>query len=163
MWPTLDPENTMPPRSQGKSLDRVTKQKHRPTRQNLSKKCPKIVFSAPPDNFWTFFGHFLDIFQTFCRHSLFPGCLTICPLQCYKHGEERPKQQMVPSSCTHTYIGPLNNLSGAGMLSLTLSVLSGRSSRCPKRIAAPLPSSSSSAFPLPLADAPEESLEHVSA
>ena len=37
----------------------------------MSKTCPKIVFAVPPDNFWTFFGHFFDNFQTFCRHSLF--------------------------------------------------------------------------------------------
>ena len=65
----------------GRALDRVTTQKHRPNRQKLSKKCPKIVFSAPPDNFWTFFGHFFDIFRTFCRHSPFLGCPTLCPLQ----------------------------------------------------------------------------------
>ena len=63
----------------GRALDRVTKQKHRPNRQKLSKKCPKIVFSAPSDNFWTFFGHFFDIFRTFCRHSHFLGCPMICP------------------------------------------------------------------------------------
>ena len=38
----------------GRALDRVTKQKHRPNRQKLSKKCPKIVFTA----LWTIFGHF---------------------------------------------------------------------------------------------------------
>ena len=61
----------------GRALDRVTKQKHRSNRQKLSKKCPKIVFSVPLDNFWTFF----DSFRTFCRHSRFLGCPTICPLQ----------------------------------------------------------------------------------
>ena len=64
-----------------RALDRVTKQKHRPNRQKLSKKCPKIVFSAPLDNFRTFFGHFFDIFRTFCRHSHSLGCPTTCPLQ----------------------------------------------------------------------------------
>ena len=64
----------------GRALDRVTKQKHRPNRQKLSQKCPKIV-SAPPGNFWTFFRQFFDIFRTFCRHSLFLGCPTIGPLQ----------------------------------------------------------------------------------
>ena len=29
----------------------VTKEKHRPNRQQLSEKCPKILFSAPPDGF----------------------------------------------------------------------------------------------------------------
>ena len=43
-------------RCNGPALDRVTKQKHRPNRQKLSKKCPKIAFSAPPDNFRTFFA-----------------------------------------------------------------------------------------------------------
>ena len=52
----------------GRALDRVTKQKHRPNGQKMSKKCPKIVSSVPPDNFWTFFGHFFDIFRTFFRH-----------------------------------------------------------------------------------------------
>ena len=61
----------------GRALDRVTKQNHRPSRQKLSQKCQKIVFSAPPDNFWTFSG----ILSTFCRHSLLLGCPTICPLQ----------------------------------------------------------------------------------
>ena len=65
----------------GRALDRVTKQEHWPNGQKLSKKCPKIVFSDPLDNFWTFFGQFFDIFRTFCRHSLSLGCPTICPLQ----------------------------------------------------------------------------------
>ena len=65
----------------GRALDRVTKQKHRPNRQKMSKKCPKIVWAVPPDNFWTFFGHFSDIFRTLCRHSLLLGCPTICQLQ----------------------------------------------------------------------------------
>ena len=30
----------------------------------IGKKCPKIVLPAPRDNFWTFFGHFFDIFRT---------------------------------------------------------------------------------------------------
>ena len=34
-------------------------------------------FFSALGNFWTFF----DIFRTFCRHSLFLGCPTICPLQ----------------------------------------------------------------------------------
>ena len=45
----------------GRALDRVTKQQHRPNRQISSKKCPKIVFSAPLDNFSTFFEHLVDI------------------------------------------------------------------------------------------------------
>ena len=49
----------------GRALDRVTKQKRRPHMQNLSKKGPKIVFSAPLENvfghFQTFFGRFVDI------------------------------------------------------------------------------------------------------
>ena len=45
----------------GRALDRVTKQKHLPNRQKLSKKCPKIVFSP----FRTIFGHFLDNSSTF--------------------------------------------------------------------------------------------------
>ena len=31
----------------------------------LSKKSPKIMFSAVLDNFWTFFGHFSDILSAF--------------------------------------------------------------------------------------------------
>ena len=46
----------------GRALHRVIKQKHQPNRQKMSKKCLKIVFAVPPDNFWTFFGHFFDIF-----------------------------------------------------------------------------------------------------
>ena len=42
----------------GRALDRVTKQKHRPNRQKLSKKRPKIVF---PENFSTF----SDMLSTF--------------------------------------------------------------------------------------------------
>ena len=42
----------------GRALDRLTKQKHRPNRQKLSKKYLKIVFSA-------FSGNFSDIFRTF--------------------------------------------------------------------------------------------------
>ena len=57
----------------GRALDRVTKQKQRPNRQKLSKKCPKIVcvqtiFGHFSDIFSTFFGQFLDIFRTFFRH-----------------------------------------------------------------------------------------------
>ena len=51
----------------GRALDRVTKQKHRPNRQ----KCPKTMFAVPPDNSWTFFGYFFNFFRTFCQHSLF--------------------------------------------------------------------------------------------
>ena len=40
-------------------------EKHRPNSQKLSKKCPKIVLSAPPSNFRTFFRHFLDILSAF--------------------------------------------------------------------------------------------------
>ena len=40
------------------------KKNNRPNRQTLSKNCPKIVFSAPPDNLWTF-QTFSDIFDTF--------------------------------------------------------------------------------------------------
>ena len=54
--------------SPNKSIDQIGK--------NCPKNVPKIVFSAPPDNF-------SDIFRTFCRHSLFPGCPTICPLKCW--------------------------------------------------------------------------------
>ena len=73
----------------GRALDRVTKEEHRPNRRakNCPKEGPKIVFSARP-LFWTIFGHFSDIFWTFfdilgtfCRHSDFLGCPTICPLQ----------------------------------------------------------------------------------
>ena len=28
------------------------------------------MFAVPSENFWTFFGHFFDIFRTLCRHSL---------------------------------------------------------------------------------------------
>ena len=63
----------------GRALDKVTEQKHRPNRRKLSKKCPKIVSS---DNFRTIFRTF---FRHFVRHSHFLGCRsrcpTICPLQ----------------------------------------------------------------------------------
>ena len=40
----------------------------------MSKNCPKIVFSAPPANFWTFCGtcfrHFSDILSTFSFSGL---------------------------------------------------------------------------------------------
>ena len=66
-------------RCDGRALDRVSQQKHRTTRQKLSKTCPKIVFSAPLDYFLDIFQTFFDVFRRFCRHSLpFP---TICPLQ----------------------------------------------------------------------------------
>ena len=65
----------------GRALDRVTKQKHRPNRQKLPQKCLKIVFSASLDNFRTFFGHFFDIFRTFCRHFHF----LCCPLQLFTY------------------------------------------------------------------------------
>ena len=74
----------------GRALDRVTKQKYRPYRQQ---QCPKIVFSAPPHNFWTCFEHFLDICRTFCRHSVFLGCPTICLLQCL----------LLPVFCHHAF------------------------------------------------------------
>ena len=45
-----------------KSIDQIGK--------NCPKNVRKLCFQAP-DNFWTFFGHFFDIFRTFCRHSLF--------------------------------------------------------------------------------------------
>ena len=87
--PEIPSVNRRKPEScNGRALDRVTKQKHRPNRQTLSKKCPKIVVSAPPDNFWTFFGHFFDIFRTFCRHSLFLGCPMVCPLQPERDGRK---------------------------------------------------------------------------
>ena len=60
----------------GRALVRVTTQRHRPNRQK----------------FQTIFGQFLenfDIFRTFCRHSLFLGCPTICPLQQLPMQEER--------------------------------------------------------------------------
>ena len=54
----------------GRAFDRVTKQKHRPNRQKMSKKCPKIVCAVPPDNFSTFFRHFSDILSTFSSSGL---------------------------------------------------------------------------------------------
>ena len=50
----------------------------------IGKNCPKIVFPAPPDNFWTLFGQFFDTIRTFFRCSLSLGCPTICPLQLKK-------------------------------------------------------------------------------
>ena len=82
----------------GRALDRVTKSNHRPNRQKLSKKCPKFVFSAPPDNFWTFFRHFFDIFRTFCRHFLFLGCPTLCPLQAYLTAREDRQLRTIVST-----------------------------------------------------------------
>ena len=50
----------------------------------IGKNCPKIVlkivFPAPPDNFWTFFGQFFGIFRTFCRHSLLSGLSNDLPV-----------------------------------------------------------------------------------
>ena len=51
----------------------------------IGKNCPKNVRKLCFQPFWTIFGHFckhfFDIFRTFCRHSHFRGCPTICPLQ----------------------------------------------------------------------------------
>ena len=50
----------------------------------IGKKCPKNVRKLCFRPLWTIFGHvqtFFDIFRTFCRHSHFLGCPTICPLQ----------------------------------------------------------------------------------
>ena len=66
----------------GRALDRVTKQKHRPNRQKLSKKMSENCVFSPSrqflghfsDNFSTFFGHFVDI-------PIFWAVPTICPLQ----------------------------------------------------------------------------------
>ena len=48
----------------GRALDRVTKEKHRPNRQ----KCPKIVQKLCFRPLRTIFGHFSDIFSTFFGH-----------------------------------------------------------------------------------------------
>ena len=74
----------------GRALDRVGSP-HKSIDQ-IGKTCPKnvrklcfqplqTIFGHFSDIFSTFFGHFFDIFRTFCRHSLFLGCPTLCPLQ----------------------------------------------------------------------------------
>ena len=47
----------------------------------IGKNCPKNVRKLCFQPLQTIFGHFSDIFSTFCRHSLFLGCPMICPLQ----------------------------------------------------------------------------------
>ena len=47
----------------------------------MAKNCPKNVRKLCLKPLWTIFGHFFDISRTFCRHSHFLGCPTICPLQ----------------------------------------------------------------------------------
>ena len=60
--------------SPNKSIDQI--------RKNCTKKVPKNVFSAPPDNVLeTFIGHFFYIFRIFCRYALFLGCAMMCRLQ----------------------------------------------------------------------------------
>ena len=91
----------------GRALDRLTKQKHWPHRQRMSKKLSENCVFSPSgqffkhfsdifsrhfsyilstfpfsvDNFLTFFGHFLSTF--FGHLSTFPflDCPAICPLQ----------------------------------------------------------------------------------
>ena len=41
----------------------------------IGKKCPKIVFSASLDSFWTFFGHFFEIFSDILSTSPFSGAV----------------------------------------------------------------------------------------
>ena len=48
------------------------------------KNCPKMSETCvfrPSGQFWGIFRTFFRHFRTFCRHSLFLGCPTICPLQ----------------------------------------------------------------------------------
>ena len=68
----------------GRALDRVTKQKHRPNWQKFSKNVQQLCCQPPQTIFGHFsniFSAFSDIFRTFCRHSLSLGCPTICSLQ----------------------------------------------------------------------------------
>ena len=55
----------------GRALDRVAKQKHRPNRQKLSKKCPENCVFCPPGHFWTIFGHFSTFFEHFVDFPIF--------------------------------------------------------------------------------------------
>ena len=53
----------------------------------IGKNCPKNVRKLCFQPLWTIFGHFSEIFRhfrTFCRHSHFLGCPTICPLQLFR-------------------------------------------------------------------------------
>ena len=81
----------------------------------MSQKCSKIVFSVPPETFWTFPGHLLDIFRTFCGHSLLLGGATICPLQLkpniHELNNEIPHRDTITfafaHACTHPHpLGP---------------------------------------------------------
>ena len=53
-------ENCVLSPSGQKLSENVRKLCSQPLRTEITKKCLKIVFSAPPDNFWTFFAHFFD-------------------------------------------------------------------------------------------------------
>ena len=66
----------------GRALDRVTKQKRRPNVQKLSEN----RVCSPSGHFLHIFRTFFHIFRTSCRHSLFLGCPTICPVQGYGYG-----------------------------------------------------------------------------
>ena len=58
----------------GRALDRVTKESIDQIGKIVQKMSENCVFSAPSDNFWTFFRTFFDSFRTFCRHFVFLGC-----------------------------------------------------------------------------------------
>ena len=46
----------------------------------IGKNCPKNVRELSLQPLWTIFPTFFDILSTFCRHSLFLGCPTVCLL-----------------------------------------------------------------------------------
>ena len=48
----------------GRALDRLAKQKHRPNHGPMGKRCPKNVQKLCSRSLWTIFGHIADI----CRH-----------------------------------------------------------------------------------------------
>ena len=62
--------------SPNKSIDQIGKK--------LSYKRPKIVISAPPDKFWTFFGHFVDtpFFWAVQRFAPYKTCVVYT--RCFK-------------------------------------------------------------------------------
>ena len=68
----------------------------------MFKKCPKIVFLAPPDNFRIFFRHFSDIFSTFLGH--FVGILIFWAVQRfarYKYGSTMLSSLWLPNFSEH--------------------------------------------------------------
>ena len=90
----------------GRALDRVTKQSHRPNRQKSSNKCPKIVVFSTFGQFWDIFP---NICSTFFRHSLFLGCPTIfrqIPRKYRKHARAFMRTLAKPGEVWRTLANP---------------------------------------------------------